>query len=667
MLKRWFSLLIFGLSILFNNVYAAPILSDDSNQDRLGIIVDIGEGIELEQQYPANYYWKNSLSQQLFYPEEIGYEGLISSISFYYNFVESPLDPCLNIWLGETEQNDLSAGNIPASQLQLVYSGAIPDYLEGDGEIYLELQDFYDYYGDNLVVLVERPMDTQYWASLNKFYVTNDPAHPHRAWNRKSDTIDFDPNQVYEDGELNSYHSNISFCIYQGGTFYGLIQDNNQQPLADVLVECNNQQTLSDENGEYLLQHVFPSSSSVSFSKAGYQTFVTEEYNFSDTEVIELDVTMQQLTEIEIGTDETSCVDLPIYYWYKNSLSETIYYANELSEAGLEMGLITEIAYHYTEALVLPEQSIRIWIGETDLNSLPEEWITSEEMMLVYDGEMIIEEEEGWLQLPFMEPYPYSGRNLVILVQRPMHYNYGGNLSFYNSQTAELPERTLLAYSDQTEINPEDIQVNFSYHDKFPNTRFYLGTEEWGALNGIVQDEDGQALEGVKITLGEHNLFTISDLSGSFEFPIFSTGTYSLYLEKEGYQSTAINNVSITAEHTTEIEVDLEPLVGITGEEIALQEIKLAQNYPNPFILSGKRQSTIVQYQLPAVVQSVELEIFNLKGQKVRSLRNENGDRQGQFSWDGQDFSGVEVGSGIYFYRLQAGHQTEMKRLILLK
>ena len=186
-------------------------------------------------------------------------------------------------------------------------------------------------------------------------------------------------------------------------------------------------------------------------------------------------------------------------------------------------------------------------------------------------------------------------------------------------------------------------------------------------MNGIVRDEDGQALEGVKITLGEHNLFTISDLSGSFEFPIFSTGSYSLYLEKEGYQSTAIHNVSITAEHTTEIEVDLEPLVGITGEEIALQEIKLAQNYPNPFILSGKRQSTIVQYQLPAVVQSVELEIFNLKGQKVRSLRNENGDRQGQFSWDGQDFSGVEVGSGIYFYRLQAGHQTEMKRLILLK
>jgi len=64
----------------------------------------------------------------------------------------------------------------------------------------------------------------------------------------------------------------------------------------------------------------------------------------------------------------------------------------------------------------------------------------------------------------------------------------------------------------------------------------------------------------------------------------------------------------------------------------------------------------------------VELQIFNLNGQIVRTLAN------GSFSagvhqvvWDGRDQQGGQVTSGIYYYILRAGEQVIMKKLLLAK
>jgi hypothetical protein len=98
------------------------------------------------------------------------------------------------------------------------------------------------------------------------------------------------------------------------------------------------------------------------------------------------------------------------------------------------------------------------------------------------------------------------------------------------------------------------------------------------------------------------------------------------------------------------------------NEEIPENKIQVS-NYPNPF-----NPTTTICYSLQDPGK-VELCVFNSKGQKIRTLVNENiskGDHQ--IVWDGKDKSGNSVGSGIYFYKIKTGNeQIKTNKCLLLK
>jgi hypothetical protein len=79
-------------------------------------------------------------------------------------------------------------------------------------------------------------------------------------------------------------------------------------------------------------------------------------------------------------------------------------------------------------------------------------------------------------------------------------------------------------------------------------------------------------------------------------------------------------------------------------------EFALEPNYPNPF-----NPTTKIRYQLPEA-GDVKLTIFNMLGQKVRSLVHEQNQAAGFYhvAWDGRDDLGRAVTSGVYFYRIEA-------------
>jgi hypothetical protein len=98
------------------------------------------------------------------------------------------------------------------------------------------------------------------------------------------------------------------------------------------------------------------------------------------------------------------------------------------------------------------------------------------------------------------------------------------------------------------------------------------------------------------------------------------------------------------------------------GQEAKPSEFTLAHNYPNPF-----NPATNIAYFLPRACQ-VKLEVFNILGQKIRTLVDEDqtaGNRQ--VNWDGRNQAGEEVASGVYFYKLEAEEFTETKKMVLMR
>lgn len=89
---------------------------------------------------------------------------------------------------------------------------------------------------------------------------------------------------------------------------------------------------------------------------------------------------------------------------------------------------------------------------------------------------------------------------------------------------------------------------------------------------------------------------------------------------------------------------------------------RLFANYPNPF-----NARTRIYYSLPKEAD-VQLQIYSLNGRLITTLVN-NRQSSGYygFDWDGTDYSGVQVASGIYIYSLRADQRVESRKMILMK
>ena len=93
-------------------------------------------------------------------------------------------------------------------------------------------------------------------------------------------------------------------------------------------------------------------------------------------------------------------------------------------------------------------------------------------------------------------------------------------------------------------------------------------------------------------------------------------------------------------------------------------EFVLSQNYPNPF-----NPTTSIQYSVP-VQSNVQLVIYNVLGQEVKTLVNQNVfPGSYQVVWDGKDAAGNTVASGVYFYALKSADTSmlQTRSMLLVK
>ena len=89
----------------------------------------------------------------------------------------------------------------------------------------------------------------------------------------------------------------------------------------------------------------------------------------------------------------------------------------------------------------------------------------------------------------------------------------------------------------------------------------------------------------------------------------------------------------------------------------------LGANYPNPF-----NPATIIPVSVATGADNVAVTIYNVLGQPVRQVWNGPlAAGEHRLTWDGRDAGGQPVAAGVYLYRLQAGDQIRLRKMVKLE
>ena len=185
-----------------------------------------------------------------------------------------------------------------------------------------------------------------------------------------------------------------------------------------------------------------------------------------------------------------------------------------------------------------------------------------------------------------------------------------------------------------------DSQVLLSWG--VPSQSSNLGWEVYRSLDGAIYERVGDLVDGEGTTDAFH-LYQFTD----DELPLADVVHY--YLRQVDLDGSA--------SRSQEIAVALVP----TLSPLPLV-FSLAQNYPNPF-----NPETNISFDL-ATDAVVSLTVYDGTGQVVRAVVEGQTYSAGRYNaqWDGLDNDGNAVASGVYFYELETGTFSSMKKMTLL-
>jgi hypothetical protein len=105
------------------------------------------------------------------------------------------------------------------------------------------------------------------------------------------------------------------------------------------------------------------------------------------------------------------------------------------------------------------------------------------------------------------------------------------------------------------------------------------------------------------------------------------------------------------------IDVEYTSITGFAAEQLTSMSFNLQQNYPNPF-----NPTTTIKYSI-AKEGHVKLTVYNVIGSEVSRVVDEYRPA-GNYS---VQFTGSNLASGIYLYKMESGNYSATKKFILLK
>ncbi len=163
--------------------------------------------------------------------------------------------------------------------------------------------------------------------------------------------------------------------------------------------------------------------------------------------------------------------------------------------------------------------------------------------------------------------------------------------------------------------------------------------EKWDAMsNGIVNDSIGPGSNCLVLSVGPLNI--PAGATETVGFAVLKGTDVADLIAKNNLAKTKYGSVGIR-QITSEI-----PTV-----------FSLSQNYPNPF-----NPVTSIEFGLPKD-EMVSLKVYDMLGREVKTVVNEF-KKAGTYQ---VGFDASALSSGVYFYRMQAGSFTDIKRMVVVK
>ncbi len=200
---------------------------------------------------------------------------------------------------------------------------------------------------------------------------------------------------------------------------------------------------------------------------------------------------------------------------------------------------------------------------------------------------------------------------------------------------------------------PKQVISGAIIMDDTDGTNFYNGIDD-GIINCFMTDITNYGLYSNEQLFDTFNEMICVD-GGIIDFDIPVDESWYAFFDN-GFSLNNPQNIegSVSLYEYDETSVD---------DDIIVVSNKLIGNYPNPF-----NPTTTISFSITQTSPFVTLEIFNIKGQKVKTLINDKLDEGShQVVWDGTNENNQSVSSGIYFYKLQTGKYSAVKKMVMMK
>jgi len=215
--------------------------------------------------------------------------------------------------------------------------------------------------------------------------------------------------------------------------------------------------------------------------------------------------------------------------------------------------------------------------------------------------------------------------------------------------------------SDVISMGDIPLPVNLSsfyalYIGGTPALYWTTQTEENNAYWNVYRATSDNFATSVNINVnapvpGNGTTTNASDYIYVDNMPVVQNTTYWYWIE------------DVSTDGETEVHVPITLFIPYEDTPITPDTYGLHQNYPNPF-----NPSTSISFAL-AEDSDVELIIYNVKGAKIRTIFNDHiyADHVQSVVWDGNDSTGKQVSSGVYFYKLITETKEYQKKMLLVK